>query len=41
LVAIHTSRLEWVGERLRTAQSEPRRGPRVRWVIRRDWPRAT
>jgi FkbM family methyltransferase len=37
LVAIHTSRIEWVQERLRTARSERRRGPRARWVFREDW----
>ncbi len=40
LIAIHNSRVDWVRERLRTASSEQRRGPRARWVFREDWPGA-
>jgi FkbM family methyltransferase len=40
LVAIHSARVEWVRERLRTVQSERRRGPRAQWIFREDWPRA-
>jgi FkbM family methyltransferase len=40
LVAIHTSRMDWVRERLRTARSERSRSPRVRWVFKEDWPRS-
>jgi FkbM family methyltransferase len=40
LIAIHSSRVDWVRERLRTARSEKRRGPRARWVFREDWPRS-
>jgi FkbM family methyltransferase len=38
LVAIHTSRADWVQERLRTARSDRRHGPGARWVFREDWP---
>ena len=40
LIAIHSSRLDWVRERLRTSRLEPRHNPRVRWVFREDWPRS-
>jgi FkbM family methyltransferase len=40
LVAIHSSRVNWVQERIRTAPPKRRHGPRARWIFREDWPRA-
>jgi FkbM family methyltransferase len=40
LVAIHSGRVDWVRKRLQAAHSERRRGPRVQWILRKDWPRA-
>jgi FkbM family methyltransferase len=40
LVAIHSSRVNWVQERIRSAPLERRHGPRARWIFREDWPQA-